>query len=547
MTEERTIPFLDQIMTIQRAHRAQRDEDTTLIESLENKCQTWRSENNQLVANLAKSVAETGLLAETEKDQMKMILENNTKISFLAESLKLLEEHTSMKNQDIAELNRMVGCLSTAFEQAKQSLELKGVEAEQLTLKLETLEKEEKNLQSEIRGNESTITELNDQLKTASDELNELRCEYNMHADLLASSGLRENALQENEQVLERKIIQLEDEMRYMTNKLEMRNEDISNLQAQVSTAHKDVFRLDNKAGQLIIEKQLFEMAVKKKEEEIATLTKEVQTLGNTMRGTENVLDTQMNLLFQSEEKLKTTIESLLHSEMAKVEKQEIDLKQNESYKALLENTKIEAEQLNGEIRSLACDLQKKEDKISELEIMRLNDQEELSSMRVKRVKYEEKIDSLIELASMMEASNNNTGNEETIANLHVEKNKCVTQITTLNQQIETLSDALRASEDKTDNLSSEVLTLNDKIGNLSVLLDLKENEIGLLSKRLEQCAEKRRALKDSLLESEQRVECLITGVCDAETQRDELINELALSKGTDVCVFIDACGRILL
>jgi chromosome segregation ATPase len=542
LTEERTSPFLDQIMTIQRAHRAQRDEDTTLIESLENKCQTWRTENNQLVANLAKSVAETGLLAETEKDQMKMILENNTKISFLAESLKLLEEHTTMKNQDIAELNRMVGCLSTAFDQAKQSLEVKGVEAEQLALKLEILENEEKNLQGEICVRESTIRELNDQLYTANTELNEFRCEYNMHADLLASCEHREIALQENEQVLQSKINQLEDEVRYMTNKVEMRDEDILNLLTKVNTAHKDVCRLDNKAGQLIVEKQLFEMAIEKKEEEISALTKEVKSLGNLMKGSENVLDAQMNLLYESEEKLKTTIESLLHSEIAKVEKQEDDLKQNESYKTLLENTKIEAEQLNGEIKSLSRDLQKKEEKINELEMIRQTDQDELMSMRAKRVKYEEKIDSLIELASMMEDSNNTcNGNEETFLNLKNEKVKCETQIVTLNDQIETLSAALKTAENKTENLSSEVLTLNDKIGNLSTLLDLKENEIGLLSQRLDQSVEKGQVLKTSLLESEQRVVCLTTGASDAKTRLDVLKNELALSVGMDLYGDMDA------
>ena len=35
-TEDQSIPFIDQVMALQKAHRGQRDEDTKVIENLEN-------------------------------------------------------------------------------------------------------------------------------------------------------------------------------------------------------------------------------------------------------------------------------------------------------------------------------------------------------------------------------------------------------------------------------------------------------------------------------------------------------------------------------
>ena len=95
LQEEQTEPFLDQIMVIQNAHRAQRDEDSAAIEQLEHTNRVLKSEISSRVTS---NNGEDAFFCDAE-----------SKISILQESLTLSEERTKQAESSLLFLTAKLG------------------------------------------------------------------------------------------------------------------------------------------------------------------------------------------------------------------------------------------------------------------------------------------------------------------------------------------------------------------------------------------------------------------------------------------------------
>ena len=117
LKEEQTVPFLDQIMIIQKAHLSQRDEDSAVIDQLEHMSQELQAANTDLSSNLAHVVAENAVLEGLNKEQKRLISDSEMTCVALRENLCLSEGVMKERNNTIIELNQQIKILHATAEQ----------------------------------------------------------------------------------------------------------------------------------------------------------------------------------------------------------------------------------------------------------------------------------------------------------------------------------------------------------------------------------------------------------------------------------------------
>ena len=101
LKEEQTVPFLDQIMVLQKAHIAQRNEDSAVIEQLEHTNRVLKSEiNNRQTLKFSKN---------DDNGDEEFFTDNESKISILNDSLILSEQRTEQAERSLLFLTAKLG------------------------------------------------------------------------------------------------------------------------------------------------------------------------------------------------------------------------------------------------------------------------------------------------------------------------------------------------------------------------------------------------------------------------------------------------------
>ena len=100
LKEEQTVPFLDQIMVLQKAHIAQRNEDSAVIEQLEHTNRVLKSEINN---------RQTLKFSKNDDDDDEFYTDNELKISILNNSLVLSEQRTEQAERSLLFLTAKLG------------------------------------------------------------------------------------------------------------------------------------------------------------------------------------------------------------------------------------------------------------------------------------------------------------------------------------------------------------------------------------------------------------------------------------------------------
>ena len=179
MNEEQTEPFLDQIMVIQNAHRAQRDEDSAAIELLEHTNRVLKSEISSRVTS---NNGDDAFFCDTE-----------SKISILQESLTLSEERTQQAERSLLFLTAKLGMRDDDLIIANNGIAKNRKEIRALKAKIAVLNTDleyaritmDQNL-SKINSYEKDVTSLNEvvsnQKKLHSESESKL---YNLSENLL--------------------------------------------------------------------------------------------------------------------------------------------------------------------------------------------------------------------------------------------------------------------------------------------------------------------------------------------------------------------------
>ena len=117
LKEEQTVPFLDQIMTLQKAHRGQRDEDSAVIEQLEHLSQEFQAANTDLSSSLARVVADNVALGVLDKEQKRLLSDSEMACAALRENLCLSEAVIKERSRTIVELGQEIKFLHITAEE----------------------------------------------------------------------------------------------------------------------------------------------------------------------------------------------------------------------------------------------------------------------------------------------------------------------------------------------------------------------------------------------------------------------------------------------
>ena len=118
LKEEQTVPFLDQIMVLQKAHRTQRDADSAVIEQLEHLSQELQSANTELSSNLAHITADNEYLMVLDKDQKKLLSDKEMMCASLQDNLLLSEAVLKKRNSTIIDMGQQIKILHATAEES---------------------------------------------------------------------------------------------------------------------------------------------------------------------------------------------------------------------------------------------------------------------------------------------------------------------------------------------------------------------------------------------------------------------------------------------
>ena len=118
LKEEQTVPFLDQIMVLQKAHRTQRDADSAVIEQLEHLSQELQSANTELSSSLAHITADNESLKVLDKDQKKLVSDREMMCASLQDNLLLSEAVLKKRNSTIIDMGQQIKFLHATAEES---------------------------------------------------------------------------------------------------------------------------------------------------------------------------------------------------------------------------------------------------------------------------------------------------------------------------------------------------------------------------------------------------------------------------------------------
>ena len=118
LKEEQTVPFLDQITVLQKAHRTQRDADSAVIEQLEHLSQELQSANNEFSSNLAHIVADNESLRVLDKEQKRLVSDREMVCVSLQDNLLLSEAVLMKRNSTIVDMSQQIKILHTTAEES---------------------------------------------------------------------------------------------------------------------------------------------------------------------------------------------------------------------------------------------------------------------------------------------------------------------------------------------------------------------------------------------------------------------------------------------
>ena len=118
LKEEQTVPFLDQIMVLQKAHRTQRDADSAVIEQLEHLSQELQSANNEFSSNLAHIVADNESLRVLDKEQKRLVSDREMVCVSLQDNLLLSEAVLMKRNSTIVDMSQQIKILHATAEES---------------------------------------------------------------------------------------------------------------------------------------------------------------------------------------------------------------------------------------------------------------------------------------------------------------------------------------------------------------------------------------------------------------------------------------------
>jgi hypothetical protein len=115
---EQTEPFLDQITVLQYTHRAQRDEDSAVIEQLEHLSHGLQAANTDLLSDLARVIGDNDALVCLDKERRTQLYDSETTCAALRENLCLSESIMKERNSIIVEMSQQIKNLHVTAEES---------------------------------------------------------------------------------------------------------------------------------------------------------------------------------------------------------------------------------------------------------------------------------------------------------------------------------------------------------------------------------------------------------------------------------------------
>ena len=304
LKEEQTAPFLDQMMSLQKAHRAQRDEDSNLLEQLEISCQDLKNENSEMT---------TSMQMETEiyESQVKS-LESDLKILFNSSELKetaskfalsASEKRLKEKQNEIEDYLIKIEDKDTLLTELNS---IASANKKEISLLSDSIS----SLKIELQLSSNTIGQKDDEILILTKEMEGMKILFEKSEILLESQKniLMGNTIEisrlsktlEVSELSEKKVLLKNEEIKDEIESLSVLLE-ITKNEAEVIKSDLIQFRLDSqvKAEKMIklaeksseYEKKSFELNSRKKEceEEIVNLTTEITNLNVTITKSEEM------------------------------------------------------------------------------------------------------------------------------------------------------------------------------------------------------------------------------------------------------------------
>ena len=151
LKEEQTVPFLDQIMILQKAHRSQRDEDSAVIEQLEHSNQILKSEihSRQIAVEFSKNGVQEFF---TDSESKILILRDSLALSemktqqaessllFLTTKLAMRNDDLIIANDSISQNRKEIRLLKTKITSLNTDLEFSRIAIDQNNNKINASE-----------------------------------------------------------------------------------------------------------------------------------------------------------------------------------------------------------------------------------------------------------------------------------------------------------------------------------------------------------------------------------------------------------------------
>ena len=118
MKEDQTEPLLDQIIVLQNTHRAQRDEDSAVIEQLEHLSHGLQAANTDLLSDLVRVVGDNDALVCLDKERRTQLYDSEATCAALRENLCLSESIMEERNSTIVEMSQQIKNLHVTAEES---------------------------------------------------------------------------------------------------------------------------------------------------------------------------------------------------------------------------------------------------------------------------------------------------------------------------------------------------------------------------------------------------------------------------------------------
>jgi hypothetical protein len=118
LKEGQSDPFLDQITVLETTHRAQRDEDSAVIEQLEHLSHCLQAANTDLLSDLARVISDNDALVCLDKERRTQLYDSETTCAALRENLCLSESIMKERNSTIVVMSQQIKNLHVSAEES---------------------------------------------------------------------------------------------------------------------------------------------------------------------------------------------------------------------------------------------------------------------------------------------------------------------------------------------------------------------------------------------------------------------------------------------